>query len=303
MEFKQILEKYRNIVNKELESFFDNKLRGIDDEFLKESYCYLKEFVLRPGKRLRPTAAIMAFKSIKNIDEEKIYPVCIVPELIHDSTLIHDDIMDEDLQRRGKKTMHKIFEAYYKNKFNDLSYSGDIFSSHAKRFSVSMGILQGNILFSLSKACISDSDLNDNTKNKALEIFNYAYTKTNEGQILDLLISAKENANEEDYFNMAAAKTGPLFSASLRFGAMLSNAKDFQLKSLDKYATNIALAFQIHDDIMDQSKTMGKGRAYAKEYANKKIIEAKKYLEKADLNEEGSTFFNEFADYVIERNV
>ena len=59
---------------------------------------------------------------------------------------------------------------------------------------------------------------------------------------------------------MAAAKTGPLVSASIKVGAMLNNAKVSQLNNLDKYANSVALAFQIHDDIMDISSTMGKGR-------------------------------------------
>jgi len=303
MEFNQILEKYKDIVDKELESFFDNRLRKVDDEFLKISYGFLKEFVLRTGKRLRPIAAIMAFKSINDSNEEKMYPLSIVPELFHASSLIHDDIMDEDFLRRDRPTMHKIFEDYFKKNFSDVNYNGDLFKSHSKRFSLSMAILQGNILFSLSKSCIFDSDLDDNIKNKSLEIFNNAYNKTNDGQILDLLISVNKNFNEQEYIKMITAKTGPLFSTSIKFGAMLNNAKDFQLEALDKYATNIALAFQIHDDIMDLGKTMGKGRTYAKDYAFSKINEAKKYLKKTGLDEENNRFFNEFADYVVSRKV
>jgi len=301
MDFNQILKKYRDIVNKELNNFFDDQIKKINDEFLKESYGYLKEFTLRPGKRLRPIATIISYKSINDSNEENIYPVSIVPELFHAASLIHDDIMDEDLLRRNKPTMHKIFEGYYKKNFPDVKYNGDLFDSYSKRFSMSMAIIQGNILFSLSKYRILDSNWGYNIKNISLEMFNDAYVKTNEGQIFDLLISANKDVNEEDYIKMATGKTGPLFSASIKFGAMLNNAKDFQLEALDKYATNIALAFQIHDDIMDLSKIMKKGRTYAKEYANKKIIESKKYLRNAGLNKEGFRFFNDFADYVVER--
>jgi geranylgeranyl pyrophosphate synthase len=71
------------------------------------------------------------------------------------------------------------------------------------------------------------------------------------------------------------------------------------LEALDKYADSMALAFQIHDDMMDLSKTMKDAGTYAKN----KTVEAKKYLEKAKLNEEGFKFFNELADFVVERKV
>ncbi len=359
MEFNHIIKKYRNIVDKELNIFFGNKINNAKDKFLRECYRYIKEFSLREGKRIRPIAAIMAYKAVNDFGEEKIYPVSIVPELIHASTLIHDDVMDEDFLRRNRDTMHKIFEKYFKKNFSDTDYNGDLFSSYSKRFSLSMAILQGNIVNLLSNSCILESKLDENKKNKAIGIFNDAYCKTNEGQILDLLISAKGKAAEEDYIMMALCKTGPLISASVKFGAMLNDAKDFQIDALGGYANSVAIAFQIYDDIMDLGNAIGKGRKigtdvrkgnktmivvkalgkcneeqkelllsvlgnynaldsdikgfigvikdtgaldYAKEYANKKIIEAKEYIKKANLNEEGNGFFNEFAEYAASRN-
>ena len=358
MEFNQIIKKYRNVVDKELNIFFDSKINNAKDKFLRECYSYIKEFTLREGKRIRPIAAIMAYKAINDSDEEKIYPVSISPEIIHASSLIHDDVMDEDFLRRNKDTMHKIFEKYFKKNFSDSSYDGDLFSSHSKRFSLSMAILQGNMLNLLSNSCILESKIDEGKKNKAVEIFNDAYCKTNEGQILDLLISAKEKASEEEYVLMASSKTGPLISASVKFGAMLNDAKDFQIDALGRYANSVALAFQIYDDIMDLSNAIGKGREigtdirkgnktmivikalekcdeeqkkfllsvlgnykasnneiekfiavikemgaldYAKDYANKKVMEAKEYIKKAKLNEEGNKFFDEFADYAVKR--
>lgn len=260
MEFPEIVEKYKEIVDKELSSFFDAKIEAVQEDFLKDSYRFLKDFVLSPGKRLRSVGMIMAYKAVKELGEEKVYPLSIVPELVHCSTLIHDDIIDEDKIRRNKPTMHKIFEQKFRETFNDRSYYGDLFSSYSKRFSVSMAILQGNILNSLFCSCIEESKLKENLKNKAVAIFNDAYIKTNNGQILDLLISAKDIVTEKDYLEVASAKTGSLFSASLRLGAMANNAKGSQLDALDKYANAAALAFQIQDDVMDMSKEMEKGR-------------------------------------------
>lgn len=358
MEFSQIIKKYRNVVDKELEIFFDNKINNAKDKFIRECYGYLKEFTLREGKRIRPIAAIMAYKAVNGSDEGKIHPISIVPELMHASSLIHDDIMDEDLLRRNEDTMHKIFEKYFTKNFSDADYDGDLFPSSSKRFSLSMAILQGNMLNLLSNSCILESKLSEDKKNKAIKIFNDAYCKTNEGQILDLLVSAKGKVSEEEYVLMASSKTGPLISASVKFGAMLNDAKDFQIDALGRYADSVALAFQIHDDVMDLSNAAGKGREigtdirkgnktmivikalekcdeeqkefllrvlgnynaldsdiknfieiiketgaldYAKDYANKKVMEAKEFLKKAKLNEEGNRFFDEFAEYAVKR--
>ncbi len=261
MEFADIVEKYKGIVDAEIGKFFDAKIAILQDDFLKESYTYLKEFVLGPGKRLRPVSMIMACNAVNGSDVEKAYPLSIVPEMVHCSTLIHDDLIDEDKVRRHKPTMHKLFEQKFREKFNDRHHYGDLFSSHSKRFAVSMAMLQGNILNSLVSSCIMESGLKESLKNKAIKMFNDAYLKTNEGQMLDLAISEKDIVAEEEYVRMASAKTASLFSASLKFGAMMNNAKPSQLDALDKYSDAVALAFQIQDDLMDISREMEKGRA------------------------------------------
>ena len=360
MEIEQILKKYRYIVDKQLNIFFNKKIDETQDQFLKTSYNYNKEFVLRPGKRIRPIATIMAYKSIKDSNEKKIYPVSIVPELFHTSSLIHDDIMDEDLLRRNKPTMHKIFELYFKRNFIDKNYKGDLFGSLSKRYSISMAIIQGNILYSLANSCIINSKLRDDIKNKSLKILNLAYRSTNEGQIYDVVMPSKDVSDEEEYIKMTMGKTASPLAASMIFGAILNNANHFQLKNIKKYGLCVGLAYQIHDDSMDINKAMSKGRKlgsdirrgnktlmiikalqnsnekqkkfllkvlgnnkatkaeieksidiikntssldYATVFAKKKIIEAKKHLKKANLNNLGNKFFSDFADYVVKRRV
>ncbi|MBI2134787.1 polyprenyl synthetase family protein [Candidatus Woesearchaeota archaeon] len=260
MDFEQILEKYRRIVDRELNAFFDKKTGQEKDDFLKASCSHLKEFTLRPGKRIRPIAAIMAYKAIKDSYEESIYPVSIAPELFHASSLIHDDIMDEDRLRRNKATMHRIFEDHFKKKFKDKKYPGELFDSHSKRFSVSMAIIQGNLLYSLSFSSILESGLDDKRKSLSLRILNDGYCNTNKGQVFDLLMAADEKIDEKSYIEMAMGKTACPLSAAILFGAALNNATDSQLRHLEKYSMLAGLAFQIQDDIIDISEGMDKGR-------------------------------------------
>ena len=274
MEFEQILKKYRLIVDNELGIFFDKKIEDANDEFLRYSYGCLREFVLRPGKRIRPIATITAYNAIKENDEKKIYPVSIAPELFHASSLIHDDIMDEDFLRRNRPTMHMIFEDYFNKKFSEKNYSGYLFAAGSKIFSASMAIIQGNLLYSLAISSILDSKLDEKLKNKALGICNSSYLKTNEGQIFDILLSCKNNPLEKQYIKMILNKTAYPISASIKLGATLNNASSVQMNYLERYGTSIGLAFQIHDDIMDMSQEMRKGREIASDIkkGNKTIL-------------------------------
>ncbi|MBL7055859.1 polyprenyl synthetase family protein [Candidatus Woesearchaeota archaeon] len=356
MEFQEFLKKYKKNVDFEIKKFFDRKIKNTKDPILNISYKHLKEFTLRNGKRIRPISSIIAYNSCKT--DKKIYPFCFVPELFHASSLVHDDIMDEDSLRRNKKTMHKIFEEYYKKRFKDKKYFGDIFGNLSKRFSTSMGIIQGNILYSLAYSSIIEAKIKNDTKKKILEVFNKAYCKTNEGQIFDLLISSREKSTQKDYIQLVAGKTSAPLTASILFGLIAGNATKNQIMNMERYAHHTGIAFQIHDDIIDISKKMNKGRNlgsdikkgnktlliikaletknknqkkiiqktlgnekatkkeinetinaikdsgaldYCKEFSEKNILLAKKYLKKAKLNKESEKFFYELSDYVIKR--
>lgn len=259
MEFQKALRKYKNIIDKNLSDFFDGKIRDIDNGFLKTSYSFLGEYVLRGGKRIRPIATIMAYKSVKSNNEKKVYLPALSTELFHSSSLVHDDIMDEDSSRRSDPSMHNLFESYFLKNFKDFRYKGPIFSKESKRFSVSMAIIQGNILYSLAESCLAESDFSKNITAKALEISNNAYRTVNHGQMFDILMPLKQNLSEKDYIDMAANKTAKLIEAAIEIGALLGNAAPRQRKALKDYAINAALAFQIQDDIIDVS--LKKGRA------------------------------------------
>ncbi|MBS3097922.1 polyprenyl synthetase family protein [Candidatus Woesearchaeota archaeon] len=259
MEFEALIKKYKDVVDKRLESFFDREIRLTSDQFMRTNYLFLREFVLRGGKRLRPIAAIMAYIAINGRDDEKIFLPAIGAELFHASSLIHDDIMDEDDLRRGKQTMHNKFSNWFLKQYGEKEYAGKLFNKWSKRFGVSMAIIQGNMLYSLGESCLTNSDFDDKVIREALSICNNAYKTVNEGQVLDILLALKRNIKEKDYFDMALKKTAKLFSASIEVGAVLANATISQRKALTDYASNSAITFQIQDDIMDINAKMQKG--------------------------------------------
>jgi geranylgeranyl diphosphate synthase type I len=207
------------------------------------------------GKRLRPALAIIACLNcggkIKNI----LYPAAAL-EILHNCTLLYDDIIDESYLRRGKPTTW----AEYGKSITEclgLDYAAAIFQAANK-----------------SKQPIIVSDILAKTLKKIME-----------GQILDLLFEQSSRKNEEyinqnrfkkitekDYLKMIGLKTASLTQACCQIGAAVAEAKNDSLKNLKNYGFNLGIAFQIRDDILDvfgQEKDFGK--KIGKDIQDKKI--------------------------------
>ncbi|MBR9699593.1 polyprenyl synthetase family protein [Candidatus Woesearchaeota archaeon] len=274
------LARYQKIIDKELEQFFDFSL---EEEFLQKSYGFLKEYVLRGGKRLRSIACIKAYEALTGQKNKEIILPSLSLELVHASSLIHDDIMDEDEKRRDKASTHKLFQNYYLKHFPEKEYQGKIFSLQSAKFGTSSGILQGNILFLLASKAFHLSTLSENIKMQALLVLHRWYLEVNEGQQLDLLYEV-EDVSEKEYIEMVAKKTGGLFIASLEMGALFAKATEAKRKLFREYGKNLAIAFQISDDLLDI--TEGKGHDIASDIKQgKKTILMINALKKADEEE------------------
>lgn len=286
MNFNNIIKNYKKLIDAELEKFFIKINKDIKDDFLKLDYSFLREY-LRNGKRLRPILLIMAYKAFR--DDNKIMPVSISVELLHNSTLIHDDIMDEDDFRRNKPTIYKKLKDFYLKNYKELDYKGPLFNMASSRFSVSNTILCGNILAVLGSNIILNSEFQENLKIKAVKQYNDAYYTVNHGQFLDLILEKKENVAEKDYFEMIGWKTANLFSASIAIGVILADAPNKETAKLAQYIKELAIAFQLIDDIMDISKEMAKGHELGSDIkSGKKTLLIITALEKA--NKEGKKY-------------
>ncbi len=250
MDFKETIAKYKDIIDKELEIFLNKKKDEASDQFLKELYVYLKEYVMGGGKRLRPIIFIMAYKSVNGKDEKEAYLPSLSVELFHNATLVQDDFMDEDDSRRNAPTVYNKLKKYFLKNFNEVSYKGPLFNRLSSRFSVTNTTLAGNILLSMCISLLSKREL--------ISTINNTYKTVNEGQALDVIYSLRE-INEKDYFGMISKKTGALIEASFEMGVILGNAKKKQIKKIKEFGKNLALGFQLWDDIMDLSKEMNKG--------------------------------------------
>ena len=181
------------------------------------------------GKRLRPVL-LMAAADAVGADGAKFLSVACALEMIHTYSLIHDDLpaMDNDDYRRGKLTNHKVF--------------GD-----------GIAILAGDGLLTLAFTVIlRQQDVSADTLLRVVDEISRAAGAEGMvgGQVLDLR-AEEHRISMEEMRRVHMGKTGALFRAALRSGAILGGASEAQLAALTTYAEQFGLAFQITDDILD----------------------------------------------------
>lgn len=185
--------------------------------------------VLAGGKRLRPVLVIAAAEAVGGKAADVLDIACAI-ELLHTYSLIHDDLpaMDNDDYRRGKLTSHKVY--------------GE-----------GIAVLAGDALLTFAFEIMTAAKVNDQSRllTAIREIAQAAGTLGMiGGQVVDLE-SEGQQIDHQTLEYIHRAKTGALFRASLRAGAILAGADDAQLTRLTEYAEYFGLAFQITDDILD----------------------------------------------------
>ena len=298
MEFKQNLKMYQDIVNNELEKYL--RKEECPEKTLNNSMEYS---LMAGGKRLRPILVLATYQLFKE-DIEEAMPFAVAIEMVHNFSLIHDDLpeVDNDDFRHGKPTNHKQF-------------------NHPTALLAGDGLLnQAYIVLSDEILYSAKNQYKENfcEKVRAFNEFSKAVDRMIAGEYLDTELEGKQISKEMlEYIHIN--KTGALLKLCVRMGAILAGASEKDLKKLTKYAENIGLAFQIKDDILSEEgdpkitgkpvgndKEMGKctyvsyyGLDGAKKELYKITQEAieqlKDYGEKAE-------FLSQLATYIKNRN-
>ena len=299
MIFKEELLKYQKLVNSELEKYLRK-----DDCYEKKLNNAMEYSLMAGGKRLRPILVIDTYKIFRD-DFEKCLPYAMALEMMHNCSLIHDDLpeIDNDDFRHGKPTNHK--------KFN-----------HATALLAGDGLLNYTYV-TISKELLRTINKKENmidlkNKIKAFDEFTNAVDRMIAGEYLDTELEGQQISLDLLQY-IHKNKTGELIKLSVKMGAILANASEEDVQKLSTYAEKIGLAFQIKDDILSEEgdeKVMGKpagndkehnkctyvsffGLEKAKEELDKTIEEALKILqpygEKAD-------FLRELTLYIKNRN-
>lgn len=238
-----MLENYKNLVEKELKLFFEDKLSKADliDPSSKEMIELLKEYTLRGGKRIRAAFLYYSYRCFSKKNLKEIIKASMALELVQSYLLIHDDIMDNDNLRRNGPTLHISYENIAQARFK---------KANSKHFGLSMAILAGDICAAFANEIITDLDVKEKYKVKALKALNHTVHKVIYGQVLDVL-SELRRVDQKDIEKIHKLKTATYtIEAPLHIGALLAGAKEKHLKTLSNYAVPLGKAFQIQDDIL-----------------------------------------------------
>ncbi|MCW8966810.1 MAG: polyprenyl synthetase family protein [Candidatus Pacearchaeota archaeon] len=226
----------KNIDKEWLRSFVGNPSFEYDEFSCSEAISKpIWDLLSRGGKRWRPYLMELAYRAVGG--ENNINEFLILPELIHNGTLMVDDIEDNSDLRRGKACIHKIF--------------GEDITINA-----------GNTLYYLPLTLVKkNKSLSNDMKVKIYEMINDEMLKLGFGQGMDIYWhrSNKEIVTENQYLQMCAYKTGTLARIAIKLGTILGNAREEEINIFGKFAESIGVAFQIQDDILNiTNKEWGK---------------------------------------------
>ena len=298
MEFKENLKKYQNIINEELEKYL--RKEDCPEKILNNSMEYS---LMAGGKRLRPILVLATYELFRDSYEEAM-PFAVAIEMIHNFSLIHDDLpeVDNDDFRHGKPTNHKQFN------HPTALLAGDGLLNQAYI------VLSDEILYSVE----NQYKENFYSKVKAFNEFTKAVERMIVGEYLDTELEGQQISKEMlEYIHIN--KTGALLKLCVRMGAILAEASEKDIERLTIYAEKIGLAFQIKDDILSEEgnpeitgkpvgndKELGKctyvsyyGLDGAKQELNKIIEEA---IGQIKIYGEKSEFLRQLALYIKDRN-
>jgi geranylgeranyl diphosphate synthase type I len=242
-------------INKGLQSLLDDanrryRLRLISDSLFSAS----REFILRKGKRVRPLLFVLSYKGYagrKASSDKKLFKSAASIELLHDFMLIHDDVIDNSDLRRGKPTLHKLFDQKVRLPFGE-------------KIGTQLAIVAGDVVFALAIEAFLSIDEEKTRKEKALKQLVQTAAYTGAGEFIDVVYGYKKinRFTESDVFLNYILKTAKYtFECPLLMGAILAGADNAQLRKLSKLGLAAGQAFQIYDDFLDlfaSERTIGK---------------------------------------------
>ena len=195
----------------------------------------------RKGKQMRPMLVFLSAKLIRGSTANDTFVAASLIELLHTATLVHDDVVDESYERRGLFSIN----ALWKNKISVLV--GDYFLAKGLLLAV------------------------DNNAFDILKIVSESVKNMSEGELLQIEKSRKLNITEDIYYEIISKKTATLIASCTACGASSVNATDEEIKTLKELGSNIGMAFQLKDDLLDYQSKSNIGKPTGNDIQEKKM--------------------------------
>lgn len=221
---------------KEFKEYFKNALKT-NTKLLNSIISYSLK---TQGKQMRPMLVLLCAKLLGETSEKTMVGASLI-ELLHNASLIHDDVVDESFYRRG---LFSIF-ALWKAKISVLV--GDYF------------LAQG-LLLSVKHQCYD-----------ILEVVSMAVQQMSEGELIQIDFARNMQITEEDYYQIISKKTGSLISACCAVGALSVNANKDKIEKLKEFGLLIGIAFQIKDDLFDYEEDSSIGKPKFNDIQERKL--------------------------------
>ncbi len=216
IKYRKIYNRQKDIIERRIEKVF---LKLKPDSLYKPA-AYIAN---SGGKRLRSFLVQISAAAVGGKFKD-VYNSSVAIELFHNFTLVHDDIMDNADKRRGKPTLHVIYD-------------------------LSTAVLAGDGLIAVAYDYLLKDCEGANIG--VVKDFTRAMIEVCEGQSLDKDLESAEKFTLDDYLKMINKKTAALLRASCEIGAKLGGGSKEEIKALSKYADNLGMAFQLQDDLLD----------------------------------------------------
>ena len=255
MEFNDKLNIYREKINDSLDQI-------LQIEEPRSLYEPMKYIINIGGKRIRPILCEIFYRMFNGEKGKLLYPALAI-ELLHNFTLVHDDIMDDDDKRRNKPTVHV-------------------------KWDLAVGVLAGDGIVSLAYKVLLKEKFE--RSEQIIDIFTEGLLEVCEGQGFDKEFETRGDVAEKEYINMINKKTSALLAVPAKIGAACANADKELIEVAGEYGRALGLAFQIQDDYLDiagNEELLGKtyGSDVQKGKKTYLYIKAKEKLSGGDLAE------------------
>ncbi|MGQ9798739.1 MAG: polyprenyl synthetase family protein [Ignavibacterium sp.] len=205
---------------KKIDKMLTSSLKKRKPKSLYEPASYILQ---SSGKRLRPLLVLLSAKAAGGKFKD-VYNAAVAVEIMHNFTLVHDDIMDNADLRRGNQTLHI-------------------------KYDLNTAILAGDSLLSIAYEFLL-KDCNGNTK-AAVSTFTQGLIEVCEGQSMDTEFEKRNDVNLKEYITMITKKTAAMVKMCCELGSILVDGKKSDINALSNYGLNLGIAFQIQDDLLD----------------------------------------------------
>lgn len=235
-----IIESIKDTIRPELELFDKTLVKTLEsDNPILES---INAFIFQQsGKKLRPMLVILAARMLADKVNPATIQAAIAMELLHTASLVHDDVVDDTLERRGTQSVN----ARWGNK---------------------VAVLSGDYMLSTALMQVSHTD-----NIKILKAVSFIGLQLSDGEILQLSATQQSKVSETQYFKIIQKKTAYLFSVCSEVGALSVNASEEEIEHLKKFGEYLGFCFQIKDDIFDYYQDINIGKPTGNDIRDGKV--------------------------------